>query len=73
MTINEMTNLFVGYNEYEDMRIIICAFDKGEAMEVAIDYAMDTGLSYEPSDWTITEYEDATMDFNCDYVITGGQ
>ena len=73
MTIDEMTNLFVGYNEYEDMRILICAFDEGEAMEVARDYAMDTGLSSDPSDWTITEYEDVTMDFNCDYVITDGQ
>ena len=37
------TNLFIGYNRTEDFKILICAFDKLEASELAEAYRYDTG------------------------------
>ena len=68
----EMQNLFIGYNEDENFRVLICAFDIYEADEVLRGYALDAGLE---GDWEITE-TGTNMDnlhFDCDYVITGGQ
>lgn len=62
------TNLFVGYNEEEDFRILICAFDKEEAAELAREYCFDAGLS---GYFVISEPEGKIddMHFDCDYVI----
>lgn len=68
----EMQNLFIGYNEDEDFRVLICALDIHEADEVLRGYALDASLE---GDWEITE-TGPNMDnirFDCDYVITGGQ
>ena len=62
------TNLFIGYNRTEDFKILICAFDKLEAAELAEAYRYDTGLDgvfeiYEPTDGI------DHIHFDCDYVV----
>ena len=44
MKLSEMTNLFVGYNESEDFRILICAFCAEEAADIAEQYRVDSKL-----------------------------
>lgn len=62
------TNLFVGYNEEEDFRILICAFDKVEAAELARGYRLDSNMK---GDFEISELEKPIDEyhFDCDYVI----
>ncbi len=72
MKITELTNLFVGYNESEDFRVLICALDEQEAMNIVRSYATDAHLSSDPSDWDISEFKDVDTHFDCDYVITSG-
>lgn len=62
------TNLFIGYNEEEDFRILICAFDKEEAQELADEYRFDAKLN---GHFEIFEIEEKIDDihFDCDYVI----
>ena len=62
------TNLFIGYNEEEDIRILICAFDMEEARILAWEYQSDAKLEGK------FEISEATMriddiHFDCDYVI----
>ena len=72
MKVYEMTNLYVGYNEDEDFRVLVCALDASEAYEVAKGYASDSGLE---GKWEIREFEESDMDtsFDADYILTGGQ
>ena len=65
MKIYEMTNLFVGYNEEEDFRILICAMDSVEAHELARRYGFDSNLK---GNWDIQDL-DENIHFDCDYVI----
>ena len=65
MKIYEMTNLFVGYNEEEDFRILICAMDSTEAHELARQYGFDSNLK---GNWDIQDI-DGNENFDCDYVI----
>ena len=65
MKIHEMTNLFVGYNETEDFKILICAFDVIEAQELAREYGHEANLK---GSWKILE-PDVGDRFDCDYVI----
>ena len=65
MKVHEMTNLFVGYNEEEDFRILICAFDSTEAHELAREYGFDSKLK---GNWDIQDLDKDTQ-FDCDYVI----
>ena len=62
------TNLFIGYNREEDFRILICAFDEEEAVELANEYRFDAGLE---GYFEIEEIEDEinNIRFDCDYVI----
>lgn len=69
MKVHEMTNLYVGYNAFEDFRILICALDKEEAQELARDYGFDANIG---GAWRITEDFDENTHFDCDYVISGG-
>lgn len=64
----EMQNLFIGYNEEEDFRILICAFDEIEAQELARVYGFDSKLK---GNWYISELDedDNDLHFDCDYVI----
>lgn len=64
MTFN---NLWVGYNEKEKFRILICAFDKEDANELAQEYRFDSGLE---GKFEIVEAEKIDdLQFDCDYVI----
>ena len=69
MKANEMTNLWVGYNETEDFRILICASDEVEAQEVANSYKEDTNMNGE---FLISEFTDVNQKFDCDYVVSAG-
>lgn len=62
------TNLFIGYNREEDFRILICAFDKEEALELANEYRFDAGLEgyFEIEE---IESEITNIHFDCDYII----
>lgn len=63
------TNLFIGYNKEEDFRILICAFDKEEAQELADEYKLDSNLDGE---FEIEEVENGidNIHFDCDYIIS---
>lgn len=64
MTFN---NLWVGYNKKEKFRILICAFDKEDANELAQEYRFDSGLD---GKFEIVEAEKIDdLQFDCDYVI----
>lgn len=65
------TNLFEGYNEIEDFRILICALDRKEAQELANEYCLDSHLDGE---FEINDVDSIdNTHYDCDYVITGGQ
>lgn len=68
MKAHEMTNLYVGYNEEEDFRILICALDSTEAHELARQYGFDSKLK---GNWNIQDFDADTSNtrFDCDYVI----
>lgn len=62
------TNLYIGYNNEEDFRILICAFDKIEANELANEYRCDSNMQGE---FEVTETEKIDdIHFDCDYVIS---
>lgn len=61
-------NLFEGYNKKENFRILICAYDRHEAQELADGYCIDSDLEgkFEISDvGSIDETH-----YDCDYVIS---
>lgn len=62
-------NLFVGYNKEENFRILICAFDREEAQELADEYRFDANLE---GKFEIEEIEDGidNIHFDCDYIIS---
>ena len=66
MKANEMTNLWVGYNETEDFKILICASDEIEAEEIAESYKNDTNLE---GKFEIKEFCNTEEKFDCDYVV----
>ncbi|MBE5940871.1 MAG: hypothetical protein E7266_10850 [Lachnospiraceae bacterium] len=70
MKINELTNLWVGTNEVENFKVLIVALDKEEAQEIANGYCLDSHIE---GKFNITEFDSTETQFNCDYVLTGGQ
>lgn len=64
MTFN---NLWVGYNEKEKFRILICAFDEEDANELAQEYRFDSGLEGKFKVAKAEKVDD--LQFDCDYVI----
>ena len=68
MKITDIKGLFVGYNETEDFRVLICAEDESEAQEIANQYRCDSKLEGE---FKIGELE-GNERFDCDYVLTYG-
>lgn len=67
MKINNMTNLYVGYNEKENFKILICSFDGKEGAEkIAEEYRIDTEMD---GTFGISEFTDINIHFDCDYVI----
>lgn len=69
MKVNELINLWVGYNEVEDFRILICALDEVEAQEIVDGYCLDSHME---GKFEITEFYDINTRFDCDYMISGG-
>lgn len=69
MKVNELINLWVGYNEVENFRVLICALDIEEAQEIANGYRFDSGME---GKFEITEFDDINTKFDCDYMISGG-
>lgn len=67
MKINELTNLWVGYNETENFRVLIVASDKEEAQEIADDYCSASQMG---GNFTIKEFLDVNECFDCDYALT---
>ena len=62
------TNLWVGYNQKEDFRILICALDKVEAQELANSYCLDSNMEGEFETSFAENIEN--LHFDCDYVIS---
>ena len=69
MKVNELTNLWVGHNKVENFKVLICALDKEEAQKIADDYCIDSHME---SKFEITEFNNLEIQFDCDYVLTGG-
>ena len=67
MKVTDMTNLWVGYNEEEDFRVLICAQDEQEARQIANGYRVDTLME---GTFEITEFTDVNVRIDCDYVLT---
>ena len=67
MTIKDMTNLYVAYNETEDFTIFVIACDQREAEAKANDYGNDAGLDgeFEVLDANI----EPDMKVDADYII----
>ena len=69
MKVHELTNLFIGYNEEEDFRILIMAEDEATASEIAEEYCVDSKLE---GHFEILECDDdiGELHFDCDYVVS---
>ena len=70
MKISELTNLWVGTNEVEKFKVLIVALDKEEAQEIANSYCLDSNMA---GKFDIAEFDNTETQFDCDYVLTGGQ
>ena len=70
MKINEMTNLWVGYNEDENFTVLICSLDREEAYEIVNNYCLDSRMQ---GKFEITEFKEINTHFDCDYILTNGQ
>lgn len=70
MKINELNNLWIGLNEEENFKVLICALDAEEAQEIAENYRLDSHME---GNFAITEFSDVNTVFDCDYVLTNGQ
>lgn len=68
MKVNEMQNLYIGYNSMMDFKILICAWDEDEAAEIARTYKIDSNMDGE---FEISEFNDINEKFDIDYIITG--
>ena len=66
MKVNEMTNLWVGYNKTENFKVLIVAQDEAEAKEITEGYRLDTHLE---GKFEIYKFTDVNEHFDCDYVL----
>ena len=69
MKITDLNHLWVGYNEKEDFRVLICALDEQDAQEIANNYCLDSHMN---GKFEISEFSDINTNFDCDYVLTNG-
>ena len=67
MKVNELTNLWVGYNKVENFRVLICALDIYEASEIADNYRIDSCMR---GNFEIRVFVDVDTEFDCDYILT---
>lgn len=70
MKVNDLNNLWVGYNKTENFRVLICALDTEDAQEIANSYCLDSHME---GKFEISEFNNTDMQFDCDYVLTTGQ
>ena len=67
MKVTDMTNLYVGHNEEEDFKILICSCEGIHGAErLAEGYRLDSGMY---GKFEIEEFNDVNESFDCDYVI----
>ena len=66
MKVTALNNLWVGYNEKENFRILICADDIHEANDIANSYRLDSHMDGE---FEISEFTDINTQFDCNYVL----
>jgi hypothetical protein len=69
---NEGEILWVGYNEAESFRILICANDSSEALKLAEEYAEDADLK---GSFIVTKTNKNLcqgLNFDCDYIVEDG-
>jgi len=66
MKIEDMTNLFIGYNDAENFRVLICALDEIEASEIATQYCFASRME---GTFIIKEF-DPTVNIDCDYILS---
>ena len=69
MKVNDLRNLWVGFNEAEKYTALICALDEQEAYEIAEEYKIE---SYMGGIFIISEFTDVNTKFDCDYVLSKG-
>lgn len=67
MKVNDLNNLWVGYNETENFRVLVCAADIEEAQKLADEYCLN---SHKENGFEITAFSRTDMQFDCDYVLT---
>ena len=66
MKVNDTTNLYVGYNNVEDFRILICATDNEKANLIAEEYLKDSGME---GSFFIDSSYNKNLRFDCDYIL----
>ena len=69
MKVDELTNLYVGHNKVENFRVLICALDVEKAQRIVNEYCLDSHME---GKFEITEFDNKEVQFDCDYVLTGG-
>lgn len=69
MKVNELTNLWVGYNKTEDFRVLIRATDTEEAQKIADDYCNDSHMG---GIFEIAKFDNINIRLDCDYVLDKG-
>ena len=67
MKVNNLDNLWVGYNETENISVLICALDIEEAREIINVYSYEHIIDGE---FEISKFTDLNTDFSYDYVLT---
>lgn len=72
MRINELDNIYIGYNWTEEFRILIFACDKNQAYEVAEGYRKNAGMEgeFEISELPKDIEDLKNLRFDCDYAIS---
>lgn len=67
MSICDMTNLYVGYNDVEDFRVLIFASDVNNANEIAEEYRKDSDMQ---GVFDVGCYHNKQIRFDCDYILS---
>lgn len=66
MKVTDLNCLYVGYNESEDFRVLICAADEQDAQKAANGYCSDLQMC---GNFVISKFSDIDTQFDCDYVL----
>lgn len=66
MGVNDITNLYVGYNAIEEFCVLINAPDINKANEIAEGYRVDSDMQ---DFFIVKRYQNENIRFDCDYVL----